>query len=91
MIFNGSELKYFKNKQDKDNLCLNTVELEKMIDVKKVHNVSLEKEGGREGGREGCDGEGGGKKFKERGREGKRIMLDERKGHKKGGRDRKGC
>ena len=48
--FNGSELKYFKNKQDKDNLCLNTVELEKMIDVKKVQDVS---------GRGGQGGEGG--------------------------------
>lgn len=46
IIFNGSELKYFKNKQDKDNLCLNTVELEKMIDVKRVQDVSSGGEGG---------------------------------------------
>ena len=40
VTFNGSELKYFKNKADKENLFLNTVELEKMFDVKKVTNVS---------------------------------------------------
>lgn len=40
VVFNGSELKYFKNKSDKDNLCLNTVELEKMIDVKRMVDVS---------------------------------------------------
>lgn len=52
VIFNGWELKYFRNKQDKDNLCLNTVDLEKMIDVKRVQDVS--EEGGKEGGREAC-------------------------------------
>ncbi len=41
MTFNGSELKYFKNKTDKDNLFLNAVELEKMFDVKRVADVSL--------------------------------------------------
>ena len=40
VVFNGSELKYFQNKQDKDYSCLNTVELEKMIDVKRVPDVS---------------------------------------------------
>jgi len=47
VTFNGSELKYFKNKTDKDNLFLNVVELEKMFDVKKVADVSLV--GGRKG------------------------------------------
>lgn len=41
VVFDGSELKYFRNKGDKDNLCLNTVELEKMIDVKRVLDVSV--------------------------------------------------
>ena len=41
VVFNGSELKYFRNKLDKDNLCLNIVELEKMIDVKRVPDVSV--------------------------------------------------
>ena len=41
MTFNGSELKYFKNKTDKENLFLNAVELEKMFDVKRVADVSF--------------------------------------------------
>ncbi len=41
VVFNGSELKYFQNKQDKDYACLNTVQLEKMIDVKRVPDVSF--------------------------------------------------
>lgn len=40
VTFNGSELKYFKHKLDKDNLSRNVVQLEKMIDVKKVPDVS---------------------------------------------------
>ena len=43
VVFNGSELKYFKNKSDRDNLCLNTVELEKMIDVKRMPDVSFQR------------------------------------------------
>ena len=41
VTFNGSELKYFRNKSDKESSFLNTVELDKMIDVKRVPDVSV--------------------------------------------------
>ena len=41
MTFNGSELKYFKNQYDKDRSSRNIVPLHEMIDIKKVHDVSV--------------------------------------------------
>ena len=41
MTFNGSELKYFKNQYDKDKSSRNIVPLHEMIDIKKVHDVSV--------------------------------------------------